>query len=145
MSTVFDLHSSWQASCLIHVLIGHKRPEGKRSHPDSKYALPRATIINHHTPHVHVLSRFSRVRLCVTRWTAAHQAPLPTGFSRLEYWSGWPCPPAGDLPDPGIKPTSFASPALAGRFFATSTTREAHPRTHRFCNIWGQNSSPPDF
>ena len=34
------------------------------------------------------------------------------GFSRQEYWSGWPCPPPGDLPDPGIKPTFPASPAM---------------------------------
>ena len=35
--------------------------------------------------------------------TVAHQAPLSMGFSRQEYWSGLPCPPPGDLPDPGIK------------------------------------------
>ena len=34
------------------------------------------------------------------------------GFSRQEYWSGLPCLPPGDLPDPGIKPSSLASPAL---------------------------------
>ena len=45
----------------------------------------------------------------VTPWTVAHQAPLPMGFSRQEYWSALPCPPPGDLPDPGIKP---GSPAL---------------------------------
>ena len=33
-------------------------------------------------------------------------------FSRQEYWSGFPCPPPGDLPDPRIKHTSPASPAL---------------------------------
>ena len=43
------------------------------------------------------------------------------GFSRQEYWSGLPCPAPGDLPDPGIEPTSLTSPALAGRFFTTST------------------------
>ena len=52
-----------------------------------------------------------------TPWTVACQAPLFMGFSRLEYWSGLPCPPPGDLPDPGIKPVSLPSPALAGRFF----------------------------
>ena len=46
-------------------------------------------------------------------------------FSRHEYWSGLPCPPPGDLPDPGIEPTSLRSPALAGRFFTTSATWEA--------------------
>ena len=42
------------------------------------------------------------------------------GFSREEYWSELPCPPLGDLPDPGIEPKSLASPALAGGFFITS-------------------------
>ena len=47
------------------------------------------------------------------------------GFSRQEYWSGLPCPPPRDLPDPGIEPTSLMSPALAGGFVSTSTTQEA--------------------
>ena len=38
----------------------------------------------------------------------ARQAPLSMGFSRQEYWSGLPFPPPGDLPDPGIEPTSPA-------------------------------------
>ena len=54
--------------------------------------------------------------------TIAHQAPLFMGFSRHEYWSGLPFPSPGDLPDAGIEPTSLMSPALAGRFFTTSTT-----------------------
>ena len=49
----------------------------------------------------------SRVRLFATLWTVAHQAPLSMGFSRQEYWSRLPCPPPGDLPDPGIKPASL--------------------------------------
>ena len=48
-----------------------------------------------------------------TLWTVAHQAPLSVGFSRQEYWSGLPLPSPGDLPHPGIEPTS---PALAGEF-----------------------------
>ena len=51
----------------------------------------------------------SRVRLFATPWTAAHQAPPSTGFSRQEYWSGLPFPSPGDLPDPGIE---LGSPAL---------------------------------
>ena len=47
------------------------------------------------------------------------------GFSRQEYWSGLLCPPPGDLPIPGIEPTSLMSPALIGRFFTTSVTWEA--------------------
>ena len=49
----------------------------------------------------------------------SHLAPLSTGFSRPEYWSRLPCPPPGDLPDPGIEPTSLMSPALADGFFTT--------------------------
>ena len=53
-----------------------------------------------------------------------HQAPLSRGIPRQENWSGLPFPPPGDLPDPGIQPTSLASPALAGGFFTTSVTWE---------------------
>ena len=62
---------------------------------------------------------FSCVQLFVTLWTVAHQGPLSMGFSRQEYWNGLPFPPPGDIPDPGIKPTSATSPALAGEFFTT--------------------------
>ena len=63
--------------------------------------------------------------LCVAVWTVAHQALLSIGFSRQEYWSGLPCPPPWDLPNPGIEPKSLTSTALAGRFFTTSATWEA--------------------
>ena len=76
-----------------------------------------------------VLSYFNCVRQFVTLWTVAHQAPLSIRFSKQEYWSGFPCPPPGDLPDPGIKLTSFMSPVLAGGFF-TSTTWEAPPEDY---------------
>ena len=61
-----------------------------------------------------MLSHFSHVRLLATPWTVAHQAPLPLGFSRKEYWSGLSCPPPGDLPDPQIELVSLMSSALAG-------------------------------
>ena len=48
------------------------------------------------------------------------------GFSRQEYWSELPCPPPGDLPNPGIKPMFPMSPALAGGFFTTSEIWEVH-------------------
>ena len=54
----------------------------------------------------------SRVRLFVTPWTVAHQAPS-MGFSRQEYWSGLPFPSPGDLPDPEIEPWSPALQADA--------------------------------
>ena len=72
-----------------------------------------------------LLSHFSRVRFFVTLWPVAHQAPPSMGFSRQEYWSGLRCPPPGDLPKPGIEPTTLISPALAGMFFTTSATWEA--------------------
>ena len=75
------------------------------------------------TPCVHA-KLLSHVPLCVTPWTVAHQAPLCLGFSRQEYWSGLPCLPPRDLPDPGIEPALLLSHALAGGFFTTSTTWE---------------------
>ena len=72
------------------------------------------------------LSCFSHVQLfCDPCGTVAHQLPLSTGLVWQEYWSRLPCPSPGNLPDPGIKPTSLMSSALAGRFFTTSTTWEA--------------------
>ena len=75
--------------------------------------------------HVCVLSCLSCVQLFVTLWAVAHQASLSMKFSSQEYWSGLTCPPPRDLPDPGIKPASFVSPALARGFFIISATWEA--------------------
>ena len=66
-----------------------------------------------------MLSCFSNVLLFVMPWTVAHQAPLSMGFSRQEYWNGWPFPSLGDFPNPGINLASLRSPALAGGFFTT--------------------------
>ena len=52
-------------------------------------------------------------------WTVARRAPLSMG-QRQEYWNGFPWPPPGDLPKPGIELESLESPALAGGFFTTS-------------------------
>ena len=68
------------------------------------------------TLHACVLSNFSPVQLSAMLWTVAHQSPLPMGLSRQEYWSRLPCPPPGNLPDPGIELTSLTSPAFAGVF-----------------------------
>ena len=69
----------------------------------------------------------SCLTLCDPMDCIAHQAPLSMGFSRQGYWTGLPCPPPGDFPNPGIKPASLTSPALAGNVFTTSTTWEAQP------------------
>ena len=63
---------------------------------------------------VGILSHFSCVWLFVTPWTMAHHAALSMGFSRQEYWSGFPCPSPGDLPYLGIEPVSPSAPALQG-------------------------------
>ena len=63
-------------------------------------------------------------KLCQIRvnpWTVALQAPLSMGFSRQEYWSGWPFPSPGDLPNPGIEPRSTR---IAGGFCTNCAMRE---------------------
>ena len=72
-----------------------------------------------------MLSHFSHVQFFATLWTVARQTLLSMGFSKKEYWSGLPCPPPGDLPNPGTELTSLMSPALAGWFFTTTATWEA--------------------
>ena len=68
----------------------------------------------------------SCVRLSSRPWTVACQAPLPMEFSRQGCWSGVIFPTPGGLPDPGVKPVSLASPALAGRFFTTVPPGRPH-------------------
>ena len=55
-----------------------------------------------------VLGCLSHVQLFAAPWTIGHQALLSIGFSLQEYWNGLPCPPPGDLPNPGIEPESPA-------------------------------------
>ena len=69
-----------------------------------------------------MVSHFSRVQLFAT--SVDLQASLSMRFSRQEYWSRLPCPPPGNLPDPGIELVSLTS-AMAGGFFTTSVTWEA--------------------
>ena len=63
-----------------------------------------------------------------TPWTIAHQAPLSMGFSRQEHWSGLPCPPPGDLPNPGIEPTSLR--LLHGRQILYCLNHQGSPSLH---------------
>ena len=67
-------------------------------------------------------SKLSRVRLFVTPWIVARQAPPSMGFSRQEYWSGLPFLSTGDLPDPGIEPDS---PSLQEESFIIWAIRKA--------------------
>ena len=80
--------------------------------------------------HTHTHTRHVYMQPFETLWTAAHQTPLPMGFSRQEPWRGRPRPLPGHLPDPGIKPVSRAPPASAGGFFTTSAIwRHIYPHT----------------
>ena len=79
-----------------------------------------------------MLSHFSCVWLFPIPWTVVHQAALSMGFSRQEYWSGSPSPPPGDLPHPGMEPTS---PALASRFSTTSATWGAWMTINKYMNV----------
>ena len=63
----------------------------------------------------------SNVQLIATLWTIACKASLSMKLSRQEYWSGLPCPPPGNIPNPGTEPMSLTSPLLSGGFFTTST------------------------
>ena len=78
--------------------------------------------------YVCMLSLFRCVQLFKTLWTMAHKAPLSMGLSRQEYWSGLPCLPPGDLPNPGIELASLRSnlhwQAFFFFFLTTSTTWE---------------------
>ena len=81
--------------------------------------------------HLCALSRFSHVWLFVTPWTVARQAPLSTGIllARILEWVAISF--SRDLPNSGIEPVSLMFPALAGRFFTTSTTWETPSHLHR--------------
>ena len=87
----------------------------------------------------------SPVRTFATPWTVARQAPLFKGFSRQEYWSGLPCPSPVDLPDPGIKPGSPPSPALAGGFFTAEPLGKSlgFPTSSYFFSSHSSTTTPP--
>ena len=77
-------------------------------------------------PNVRACLVTSAVSDSVQPETVARQASLSVGFSRQEHWSGLPCSPPGDPPNPGIEPVSLRSPVLAGGFFTTSITCMVH-------------------
>ena len=83
-----------------------------------------------------LLSCFSRVRLCATLWTAAHQAPLSTGFCRQEYWTGVPLPsPTGDEVrifkskyEDAVKNYLLQSVKWVWEFLKSKNSRQSHPK-----------------
>ena len=78
------------------------------------------------------------LRLFATTWTVAHQAPLSLGLSRPEYWSGWPCPSPGDLPNPGIKPTSPALQILYHLSHQSNFSIGSYVEIILFCIYWAK-------
>ena len=87
----------------------------------------------------------SRVQLFMTPWTVARQAPLSMEFPRQEYWSGLSFPSPGDLPDPGIEPTSWVSPASAGGFFTTEPFLFNSKQMSPFSVFQSRQLTPPTF
>ena len=90
------------------------------------------------------------VRLFATPWTAAHQAPLSVGFPRTEYWSGLSLPSPGDLPHPGIEPTSLAWQADAlqlhqqGSFVLNPQSNKTEAARVQPCSHGGPDASLPE-
>ena len=104
--------------CICDRELETQRPDNYEGKKNTIYrAYIPGTILDRH---VCMLSRFSHVLLTAIQWTGAHQAPLCMRFSIQEHWSGLPCPPPGNLPDPGIEPMPLTSPALKGGFITIS-------------------------
>ena len=79
-----------------------------------------------------MLSCYSCVWLFAALWTAACKASLSMGFSRQKYWSGLPCPPPRDLPDPGIPTQTSLNPTCIGRWILTTSTSWKTPNMMYF-------------
>ena len=80
-------------------------------------------------------TQYGRRTTTLEDWHDPCQVPLSTAFSRQEYWSGWPCPSPGDLPDLGIEPASACDSCIAVGFFTHWANWEAHTRVCIQTNI----------
>ena len=121
-----SIHGILQARILEWVAIPFSKGSSWTRDQTSVSCIAGRFFFNCLSFHACVQSLFSHVWIFVTLWTVPHQTPLSLGFSRQESWSWLPCPPPGDLPNPGIDQVSLTSPALAGRFFTTGATWQAH-------------------
>ena len=87
-------------------------------------------------PFIHAYKVVLVMSHSATLWTVAHQAPLSMRFSRQDYWSGLPCPPPRDLPNPGIEPTPLTSSALADCSLPVASSRKLiYPSIPKFIHI----------
>ena len=130
------LHAASHQLSILHTLVhiceycslrsSHPLPPALGPQAHSLHSHLRSSIKNTWSTRNGMLCRgccaqsLSRVQLCATLQTVACQAPLSMGFSRLEHWSGLPCTPPGDLPNPGIEPVSRSSSALQADSFPLS-------------------------
>ena len=71
---------------------------------------------------------FGCVRLFVTLWPAARQAPLSMGFFKQEHWRGLPFPPTGGLRDSGSESSVFCASSIASGFFTVEPSGK--PTSH---------------
>ena len=94
----------WQVwnLCYIRINIIHSRTASY--HQEFTYYCLWVTTAE---PRIHCVRQVNGVQFFATLWTVVCQAPLSMGFSRQEYWGGFPSPPPGDLPHPWIKPVSL--------------------------------------
>ena len=116
----FTTSTTWE--CQNYISINQNKNENRKQQDNPVPSLLLAPCNEGWLPLVFIIVHapsLSHVQLFETPWTIACQAPLSLGLFRQEYWSGLPCPPPGDLPNPGIESTSPVSPALAGGFFTT--------------------------
>ena len=121
----FDLINSKRCCCVASVVSDSVRP-----HRQQPTRLPRPwdspgknTGVQ---PNISIfVGHFSRVRLLATLWIVARQAPLSILFSRQKHWSGLPCPPPRDLPEPGNEPESPPSPVLQADYLPTELPGKA--------------------
>ena len=97
------LRRKWSDFCLWFICDG--MTTSQCLYPENNSCLGKNPIFFHA-----VSATLSHIRLFATLWTVARQASLSMGFSRPEYWSRWPFPSPGDVPEPQMKAASPASP-----------------------------------
>ena len=136
LNSIIDGQNNTYHSCQEGNILKH--PQGSRTWFSSTRILGFLSKVWTHV-HVCMLGHFSRVWLFASLWTISHQAPLSTGFSRKEYWSGLPCPPPRNLPNPGIEPTSPALQVDSSLLTHEGSPVKTYPATGHFIL---KNASP---
>ena len=131
MINIFQFYKDQERKVLSIFLIGFLLSDSRKDkmwkelyHFSQVNSLDVVNIVFYLNLSACVLCCFSRIQLCVTLWTVAHQCPLSRGFSRQEYWSGSHVLLPGIFLTQGSNFCLLASPELARKFFTTNTTWE---------------------